>query len=167
MGSDATIRPGVKTDLPQITELWHQLVHFNVNRDGRLPKVAGGGDQQWQDRIDKLLADSTFRLYVAESGGRLVGFATGFLRYPPEAFEGQKVGNVADILVIRGWRRRGVARRLLSAITRWFHQERVSHIEMGVVLANPAAVGFWRAVGAQDYRATMWLPADWESRLRG
>lgn len=165
MQDQATIRRGAAGDLAQASELWRQLVQYNVARDERLPDVAEGGAHKWRQRTENLLKDRAFRLYVAETSGRLVGFVTGFLHYAPDGFERQKVGRVADIFVARDWRRQGVANQLLSALTDWFRREKVSHMELAVIAANLTAVSFWRSVGAREYRARMWIPLDWDSGI--
>ena len=170
MQDRTSIRPGKKVDLSQVTELWCELVRHHVERDSRLSSVAPDGAEKWQRRLSNLLDDPSCRLYVAEAGAdrRLVGFATGFLRYAPEVLEPQKAGNVADIFVLPGWRRQRVAWRLLVALTRWFQEEKVDHIEMSMVIRNPAAVNFWRSLGAQEYTMQMWLPTGWQdSGLEG
>jgi len=160
--SQVIIRPGTAADLPRVAELWRELVRYNVARDGRLPDATSNGAEKWRHRLEGLLENPTGRLYVAEATGRLVGFSTGFLRYAPDVFEQQKTGHVSDIFVDSGWRRQRVAQRLLSAVTGWFQEEKVDHIELGLVAKNSAAISFWRGVGAQEYRMQMWLPVDWE-----
>ena len=166
MQERTSIRPGRKADLPQVTELWSALVRHHVERDSRLSVIAPGGPEKWQRRLSNLLDDPNCRLYVAEarSDQRLVGFVTGFLRYAPEVFEPQKTGSVADVFVLSGWRRQRVAWRLLVALTRWFQEEKVDHIEMSMVVRNPAALSFWRSLGAQECTMQMWLPTDWQDR---
>ncbi len=150
------------TDLSRVTELWRQLVHCHVALDKRLPEMANDGAEKWQGRLSELLDDPTCRVLVAEVDGDLVGFVTGFIRYAPEVFAPLKTGNVADIYVLPDRRRQGVAGRLLSALSIWFRDEQVEHIEMSVVNANPAAVGFWRGVGAVPFTARLWLPTHWD-----
>ena len=159
-----TIRPGGKKDLPQVTELWLELVRHHVDLDGRIPAVTENGAEQWQIRLNKSLDDPTCRLYVAEAVGerKLVGFATGFLRYAADVFEKQVAGKIADVFVVPGWRRKGVARRLVSALTRWFRDQNANHVEMSLVTSNPDAVNFWQGVGAQEYLMQMWLPLNWQ-----
>ena len=164
MEGQVTIRPGNAADLPLVTGLWRQLVRYHVACDGRIPSVAPGGADKWQRRLKHLLSDPTCRLYVAEAGRGepLVGFATGFLQYAPEVFEPQLVGKVADIFVAPGWRRQGVAYRLLAALTAWFESEKADHIELNVVESNPSAMGFWRGVGAREFTRRLWLPMAWQ-----
>lgn len=158
------VRLAQEADLPQVTELWRQLVQHHVACDDRITAVAPGGAERWQSRLRGLLSDQTCRLYVADAGlgGALVGFASGFLQYAPQVFEPQLSGLVADIFVVPQWRRRGVARRLLSALTAWFAGENVDHIELSVVDRNESATGFWKDVGALSFTSRLWMPVDWQ-----
>ncbi len=162
------IRLGRETDLPQVTDLWRRLVGHHEACDGRIASVAPRGVEKWQRRLESLLADQTFRLFVADAGAAdtLVGFATGFLQYAPEVFEPQLTGLVADICVTPRWRRRRVARRLLDALTTWFASEDVDHIELSVVDRNAAGMGFWQSIGAQSFTSRLWLPVDWQQTRR-
>ena len=164
--SHVRIRAGGKQDLTPVTALWLELVHHHVERDERIPAVIEGGAEKWKTRLGKSLDDPTCRLYVAEDKGerRLVGFATGFLRYAADVFENQVAGKIADVYVAPNWRRQGVAHRLVSTLSRWFRDQGASHIEMNLVTSNPEAVAFWQSVGAQDYMRQMWMPLDWHDK---
>ncbi len=159
-------RPGCKRDLSPVTELWLGLVRHHVELDSRIPAVVEGGAEQWKMRLEKSLDDPTCLLYVAEESEerRVVGFATGFLRYSADVFENQVAGKIADVYVAPDWRRQGVAHRLVSALTGWFREQGASYIEMNLVTSNPEAVGFWQGVGAQEYMMQMWLPLDWQEK---
>jgi GNAT superfamily N-acetyltransferase len=165
--NQVTIRPGEKRDLSQVTDLWLDLVRHHVELDGRIPDVVDGGAEKWQTRLEKSLDNPTCQLYIAEESGerRVVGFATGFLRYSADVFENQVAGKIADVFVTPDWRRQGVAKRLICALTRWFRDQSASHIEMNLVTSNPEAVGFWQEMGAREYMMQMWLPLDWQEKF--
>jgi GNAT superfamily N-acetyltransferase len=163
------IRPGLKADLTEVTALWRDLVHYHVERDDRISRVAPKGAEKWRARLAQLLDDPTCCLYVAEAAGerRLIGFVTGFLRYEPEVFQARKSGHIGDLFVAPDWRRQRVGRRLLAALTRWFQDEGVDHLEVNMVSRNPAAVDFWRAMGGEAYMVRMWMPVNWQVIDRG
>ena len=158
----ARIREGTEDDLDQVTTLWQALVHHHMELDPRLPSITADGTIRWQERLAKSMEEPAFRLLVAEDNDReILGFITGFLRFGPDVFESHKIGKIADIFVAEQWRRRGIGMRLLAALTEWFRSEQVDSVEMSMVVRNPAAVSFWRSVGAQTYTQQMWLPIDW------
>ncbi len=156
------IRPGTKSDLPQVGELWRQLVRHHVERDARLPPEALGGAEKWRNRLARSLRDHTLRLFVADADGRVVGFTTGMIDHTPDVFQLQRFGKVLDIFVEQTWRRQGLARRLMAALTDWFKAEQLDHVEMNLVAANQDAAAFWRGIGGLDYTARLWLPLNWD-----
>lgn len=162
-GTGVRVRRGRRSDLPQVGLLWEALNQFHTELDWRVPGCRPAGRKKWTDRLGKMLDDPTCRLYVAEADGELVAFATGFLTYAPQVFEPTKTGKVADAYVDSAWRRQGIGRRLLAAMTGWFEQEGVAYLEANMVVSNPVAMSFWRSVGGQAYMMRMTFPVDWES----
>ena len=80
------------------------------------------------------------RMYVAEEGGSVVGFAT---------WAAQAGGTIEleDLFVDPDWRRRGIAAALVSYIVDVLRARGVRWLE---VTANPHAEGFYSAAGFID-----------------
>jgi GNAT superfamily N-acetyltransferase len=79
------------------------------------------------------------RTHVAEEDGSLVGFATWN--------EAAGTIELEDLFVDPGWRRRGIARALVSRIAEVLREQGADRLE---VTANPHAMGFYRAAGFID-----------------
>jgi GNAT superfamily N-acetyltransferase len=79
------------------------------------------------------------RTHVAEEEGSLVGFATWNVA--------GGVTELEDLFVDPGWRRRGIARALVSRIASVVREQGADRLE---VTANPHALGFYRAAGFID-----------------
>ncbi len=80
------------------------------------------------------------RMYVAEEGGSVVGFAT-WAAQPGGAIE------LEDLFVDPDWRRRGIATALVGHIVDVLRARGVRRLE---VTANPHAEGFYSAAGFTD-----------------
>jgi ribosomal protein S18 acetylase RimI-like enzyme len=79
------------------------------------------------------------RTHVAEQDGSVVGFATW----------AETAGTIEleDLFVDPGYRRRGIATALVGRITEVVRARGAERLE---VIANPHALGFYRAVGFAD-----------------
>jgi ribosomal protein S18 acetylase RimI-like enzyme len=60
---------------------------------------------------------------------------------------GSPVGCIEDLFVQRQWRRRGVARALLSAALRRFQDQEIYHVQLEMWSANQSAFHLYRAFG--------------------
>lgn len=70
-------------------------------------------------------------LWVAESGGEVVGYAVVWA-----VADQAELGNVA---VAEGWRRRGIATRLLETVLEWLRERGVKHVFLEVRASNAGA----------------------------
>jgi GNAT superfamily N-acetyltransferase len=129
----ATIRLGTSADLPACSDVY------------RRASLSNAGDR------DNLLAHPEYlilgpeglaegRMYVAEEGGSVVGFAT-WAAQPGGAIE------LEDLFVDPDWRRRGIATALVGHIVDVLRARGVRRLE---VTANPHAEGFYSAAGFTD-----------------
>ncbi len=128
----ANIRLGTPADLRAASDVY------------RSASLSNAGDR------DNLLAHPEYlvlgpeglaegRTYVAEEDGLVVGFATWS--------EADGVVDLEDLFVDPGWRRRGIATRLVDRIAQALRERGVRRLE---VTANPHALGFYRAAGFVD-----------------
>jgi GNAT superfamily N-acetyltransferase len=129
----AVIRLGTPADLPACSGVY------------RRASLSNAGDR------DNLLAHPEYlilgpeglaegRMYVAEEGGSVVGFAT-WAAQPGGAIE------LEDLFVDPDWRRRGIATALVGHIVDVLRARGVRRLE---VTANPHAEGFYSAAGFTD-----------------
>src|SRR5262249_49187832 len=91
------------------------------------------------------------RTYVAEEDGSVVGFATWAQADSAFEVDGARAADGAleleDLFVDPDWRRRGIARALVSHIADVLRARGVRCLE---VTANPHAAGFYSAAGFID-----------------
>lgn len=87
--------------------------------------------------------------WIAESGGRPVGYAAGTLR-PTGCV-------VGPIYTEPAHRRHGVGEALLRAIQRWAGGTRVPVVEISVAVDNEAGTAFLQSLGYEPRRTLMTL----------
>src|SRR5690349_4627143 len=127
------VRTAVAADLPALQEIYRTASLSNVNDAplllARPEFLVFGGE-----------GIAAGRTLAAESAGQVVGFATITAAEDGEA-------ELEDLFVDPGWRRRGIARRLVTQVV--VLARRAGRRRLWVV-ANPHALAFYRMVGFVD-----------------
>ena len=80
---------------------------------------------------------------VAEQAGRIAGFAIGEIRM----YQGERVGHIVTIDVGPAWRRRGVGRLLMDAVTARCREAGASRLQLEVAVINEGAIAFYTELG--------------------
>jgi GNAT superfamily N-acetyltransferase len=130
------IRLGVPADLPAASGVYRSASLSNAgDRDNLL------AHPQYLVLGPEGLAEG--RTYVADEEGSLVGFATWI--------EADGIFELEDLFVDPGWRRHGIAMALVNRIVQVLRARDAERLE---VIANPHALGFYRAAGFIDCEMT-------------
>lgn len=137
---------------------WQLLRQHNSEVDARIVSTPVSESEflaGWGER----LARETSAVYVADDGGKIVGFISGgIVPNQPDRLP-ELVGNVGYLFVEPAHRRHGIATRLFEAMSAWVaKQEGVSHIEMAVLEADAPAREFWARVGFSRFIERLWAP---------
>lgn len=108
---------------------------------------------------------------VALVHGRPVGFTGGWIapvsRHQSQGELPNRTGYVSDLVVLTGWRDRGIGTQLLNAIERRFKEQGCDTVSIGVFHANTGAKRLYLAQGFSP--RSLWLakrigkaPATWK-----
>ncbi len=153
---DIVIRPAVQADAEAVGKLWERLVLYHHQLDAHLPTASSEGARIYAERIAERIHDTHTHTLVADDHGRIVGFVMGLIMdMVPEIFEQEIGGFLADIFVEEDYRRTGIGRRLVDALTDWFRSRGVQHIEWYVAAHNQDGRAFWESVGGRDIMIRM------------
>lgn len=129
-----------RRDAPMLAELNRQLIHDEGHRNTMsLPQL--------QSRMEDWLAGD-YDGIIFQRASDPVGYA--LFRQEPEYIY------LRQFFVSAAYRRRGIGRAALD----WLRQHEwrgAERIRLDVLVGNPAAINFWRAVGFADYCLTMEL----------
>lgn len=154
--SEVTIRQATRSDIDAIADLWMELIAYHAERDPRFGLPPNGRDRYILHLRDAL-QDAKYRVLVAENGGRIVGYVSGYIADNPPVFPNPRYGFVADLYVANGCRRHGAGRRLVGALVTWFRAKGLRNVQLNAAHRNPASQSFWRALGCTDYLDHLWL----------
>ena len=153
-----TIREGIKDDLPQMLQLWREMMDFHAAHDPRFrPKASPEGERAWANYLrEDIFGQATWCVLVAEEDGKLLGQILGELREPAPVFQPESYGYVTDIVVDPEARRAGVGQALFDALRQWMVDRGASCLRLQVLCSNEASQAFWRSVGCTDHSDILW-----------
>jgi GNAT superfamily N-acetyltransferase len=147
-----TLRAALPKDRDVVIDLIHALnVHeADLTGDRKRERKAAAA---YHAELTQRLARRNGRIVLAEAEGRVVA-AMGFSLDEDAAYVTDDVrchGTVTDLVVDEEWRGRGVGRLLLSEAERLTRAAGFRRLTIGVLAANAAAEGLYRACGFDPY----------------
>jgi len=142
------VREATKADYGALCELFDEV--DALHRD-HLPDIfqEPDGPVRPRDYFWGLIRDDGVGLFVAEVGGRIVGFVHAVIRDEPALpiFFPQRHAVVEGIAVKSEFRNRGIGRRLMGAVQDWAISNAATSIELNVYEFNKAAMAFYQKLG--------------------
>ncbi len=148
-------------DVDAVAQLWEALVAYHRELDASLPPAAPQGARRYARRLIDRLDDPMSRVLVAEVDDKVVGYVLGVVvDLAPEMFSQEPSGFLADIFVDAEYRRTGVGRALVEALTVWFHEKGLSYYEWHVAARNEESLAFWRNLGGREVMLRMRAEVD-------
>ncbi len=94
--------------------------------------------------------------YVAELGGRIVGFILFEIENRKRWWKVKKAGYIDLIVVDKKHRGNGISKLLLNKAYEIFKDHKLDYVKLCVQTGNKKAHEIWKKQGYKDYRAEMW-----------
>ncbi len=138
--SGIVIRSAAPSDAARVAELANKL----STHEGLAPDVYDA--RKVLD--DMIAAGRALDVLVAEDAGRIVGYASYQDLYDSDV--GARGLWLAELYVVEGARRRGIARQLMAALARIAAERGLVSIGWAVRTANRRARDFYEIIGAND-----------------
>jgi ribosomal protein S18 acetylase RimI-like enzyme len=161
--SGVTIRPATGSDIPSLRRLYDEFHAFHARHlpDRLLIPAEQEPNTEFEDAIDKILANNDAMLLVAQEGDEVVGFAEIYVHSedrrpwaPPRRY-----GHLQSLGVTqRMRRRRGVGGLLLQAAERWAVGKDAGEIRTDVWEFGEGPLGFYERAGYMTLRRTLVRP---------
>jgi len=148
-GKDFTIRPGRREDAAEAARLWMQSAEEHTAHDP-VYATAPGAERVMRRFLADLTSSGHSFLFVAESGGRTVGFISGELREGSPTFRQKAWASVDDVFVEPDYRNLGVGRALLESVEVWAKERRADGISLQVAAANQRGRKFYEGLGFRE-----------------
>ena len=104
-----------------------------------------------------LMADENVSLFVAEAGGKLVGFVHAIVRDTPAipVFVPRRYAIVDSIVVKSEFQNHGTGRILMDKMQEWAIAKGAVSIELNVYEFNETAISFYERLGYQTFSRKM------------
>ena len=144
-----TIRPGRREDAEAAARLWMQSAEEHTTHD-RIYATATGAEQVMRRFLADLASSGHSFLFVAESGGRVVGFISGELREGSLTFRQKTWASVDDVFVEQDHRNLGIGRTLLEGVEAWAKERRADGVSLQVAAANERGRKFYEELGFRE-----------------
>jgi GNAT superfamily N-acetyltransferase len=137
--NDYTIRPAQTTDTDAIFALIQELAHYE--------KLAHQVTGTPQALAEHLFGTPTYaEAIVAESQGKLIGFALFFKNY--STFLTKPGLYLEDLYVQKAYRGQGIGKALLTAVAQIAQERGYGRLEWSVLDWNETAIAFYQKMGA-------------------
>ena len=148
-----TIRRATVDDLEQLQQL--DLAYYEERRMMLAPDFQCLEAPMSPEQILERIRSDRFRVFVAESEARIIGFIVGRTREMTlPSGEHESEGRVCDLFVSKAYRRRGIAGQLYAKASEWFTQQGCRWEGLTVYAANPAQA-LYEEWGYQPYSLNM------------
>ena len=128
------IRPGKKSDIPQVFELIKELAEF----EKALDKVSNTVEKLEEDGFGP---NPVYELFVAEIENKIVGIALTYYRF--STWRG-KVMYLEDLIVKKHMRRKGIGKKLFDMVLDHAKVTRCVGLSLQVLDWNDLGINFYK-----------------------
>ena len=162
-----TIRRAVPSDVERIVELGLLLQEHAEKSNPSIWRITEEGRKLLKQKVEADLADINTHVLIAEAKGETIGYVEGEVTRRSDHMP-TTVGHVSLMYVVKQSRRKGVGRRLMKELCKFFNSNKVEDLTVRYIVGNKEAEGFWRKLGFESILITgSTYPSDLDFRLRG
>ena len=140
------VRAAQRADLPAVAALWAALLESHADLDPVF-ELRAGASAALEGEVARAFEGSDTALFVADAGGRIVGFCAARLERSPALARESRRAEITELVVESAARRRGVGRALADAALAWARLRGAERVEVRVAARNDAGQAFWRRIG--------------------
>ena len=151
--TEATIRPGRRQDLAQLTTLYNQYIENGATTFDIEPFSVERREQEWFSKYDET---GRYRLFVAAEGDTVLGFVTSSMFRVKEAY---RTSVETSVYCTPENTARGLGRRLYETLFSALANEDVHRAYAGITLPNEPSVKLHERLGFTligTYREVGW-----------
>jgi GNAT superfamily N-acetyltransferase len=145
-------------DYPALRACFVELQAWEQSLEPGLPAPEDAADRYLAE-VFRNCAESSGRIFLAESDGASAGFVCVIAKAIPSADDGiEPYAYISDLIVRAAYRGRGVGRALMLKAESYAREFGIGQIKVGVLVRNESAHAFYRAGGFRDYTVQLVKP---------
>lgn len=142
------IRVGKTEDLEEVFKLQFALNRYEARLD-KLLVINKKSNSAHRNFLKKKIKNNGI-FFVCEANKKVIGYIFGYIKWLYPAYTIERIGYIAEIFVLEEYRNRGVGKRLVKEILRWFKSKNIRYVELDCYISN-IATKFWSKLGFRDY----------------
>ena len=143
------VRSGRRDDAEAAARLWVQSAEEHTLYDD-VYATSPDAEKIMRRFLADLYSNSHSCLFVAEEGGKVVGFLAGELREGSPAFEPKTWAVVEDVYVLPDYRSQGIGSLLFEEFQNWANEKDTDGISLQVAIKNVRARKFYENLGLRE-----------------
>ena len=144
-----TIRRAASSDVDRIVELRLLSQEHFEKSNPLIWRITEEGKELIKQKVETDLTDSNVVVLLAEVGGEIIGYIRGEVTSRIDHMP-RTVGQVSLMYVLKQFRRKGVGRRLMKELCKFFNSSKAENLTVRYVLGNKEAESFWRKLGFES-----------------
>jgi GNAT superfamily N-acetyltransferase len=148
-----TIRTAASSDAEKIVELRLLSQEHAEKSNPLIWRITEEGKKLLKQKVENDLADSNVHILIAEADDETIGYAQGEVTSRSDHMP-RTVGQVSLMYVVKQFRRKGVGRRLVQELCKFFNLNKVEDLTVRYIIGNKEAEGFWRKLGFEPIITT-------------
>ena len=141
-----TIRRAASSDVEKIVKL--RLLsqkHFEKSNP-LIWRLTEDGKRLLKQKVENDLTSSNVQILLAEANSEVIGYVQGEVTRRSD-YTPRTVGQVSLMYVVKKFRRKGVGRRLLKELCKFYSSNKAESLTVRHIIGNREAEGFWKKVG--------------------
>src|SRR3989339_1809248 len=104
--ADALTRRAKTEDLPEVTNLWNEMMNYHLSLDPRFD-LASNNKEAYLHYLHSIKDNYDYAIFVSELEGRLVGYTIAMILTNPEIFSLERYGFIAEMAVTEACQNHG------------------------------------------------------------
>jgi ribosomal protein S18 acetylase RimI-like enzyme len=148
-----TTRRAATSDVKRIVELRLLSQEHAEKSNPLIWRITEEGKKLLKQKVENDLANSSVQVLLAEADGEVIGYVQGEVTRRSDHMP-RTVGQVSLMYVVKQYRRKGVGKRLVKELCKFFNSNKAEDLTVRYIIGNKEAEGFWRKLGFEPIITT-------------